>query len=77
MSDDWLWDYDRARRALLRDEQLLTQFVLTLAAHPWLARQMLRLLRATPALFSHLIGIAGGVCGICSCGGAGMGAGPC
>jgi flavin-dependent dehydrogenase len=61
IGDDWLWKYDRARRALLRDEQLLTHFVLGLAAHPWLARQMLHLLRATPTLFSHLIGIAGGL----------------
>jgi flavin-dependent dehydrogenase len=61
IGNDWLWKYDRARRALLRDEQLLTDFVLGLAAHPWLARHTLRLLRATPGLFSHLIGIAGGV----------------
>jgi flavin-dependent dehydrogenase len=59
--DAWLPAYDRARRALLWDERLLTQLVLGLASHPWLARQTLRLLRAAPALFSHLIGIAGGV----------------
>ena len=53
--------YDRARRALLCDERLLTQVVLGLAAHPWLAHLALRLLKATPALFSPLIGIAGGV----------------
>jgi flavin-dependent dehydrogenase len=60
-SNDWLWAYDRARRTLLRDERLLTQVVLGLAAHPWLAHLALRLLKATPALFSSLIGIAGGV----------------
>jgi len=60
-SDTWLWAYDRKRRALLRDERLLTQVVLTLASHPWMARQTLRLLRAVPALFSSLIGVAGGV----------------
>jgi menaquinone-9 beta-reductase len=60
-SDTWLWAYDRARQMLLRDERLLTQAVLELAAHPWLARQALRVLRAMPALFSSLIGIAGGV----------------
>ena len=46
---------------LLWDERLLTQAVLELAAHPWLARQTLRLLGAMPALFSPLIGVAGGV----------------
>jgi menaquinone-9 beta-reductase len=59
--DAWLWAYDRARQALLRDERLLTHVVLGLAAHPWLARQALRLLRAAPALFSYLIGIAAGM----------------
>jgi 2-polyprenyl-6-methoxyphenol hydroxylase-like FAD-dependent oxidoreductase len=59
--DAWLRAYDRARRALLWDERLLTQIVLELASHPWLARQTLRLLRAAPALFSSLIGVAGGV----------------
>ena len=58
--DDWLGTYDRMRGALLRDERLLTAFVLGLAGHPWLARQMLRLLGRTPALFSHLLGIAAG-----------------
>lgn len=61
--DTWLRAYDRARQALLRDEQLLTRIVLGLAAHPRLARQALRLLRAAPALFSHLIGVAGGISG--------------
>jgi flavin-dependent dehydrogenase len=59
--DTWLWVYDRARQMLLWDERLLTQAVLELAAHPWLARQMLHLLGAVPALFSSLIGVAGGV----------------
>jgi 2-polyprenyl-6-methoxyphenol hydroxylase-like FAD-dependent oxidoreductase len=63
--DGWLWAYDRARQRLLRDEQALTQFVLALAAHPWLARQTLRLLKAAPALFSHLVGVAGGMHDIC------------
>ncbi|HEU5097787.1 MAG TPA: NAD(P)/FAD-dependent oxidoreductase [Roseiflexaceae bacterium] len=72
----WLWEYDRARRALLWDERVLTQFVLGLAAHPWLARQTLRLLNATPALFSHLVGIAGGIGGISACGGAALSSRP-
>jgi flavin-dependent dehydrogenase len=62
--DAWLWAYDRARRALLWDERLLTQLVLELASHPWLARPTLRLLRAAPAAFSYLIGVAGGVHGL-------------
>jgi flavin-dependent dehydrogenase len=68
--DDWLWEYDRARRALLWDERLLTQVVLGLAAHPFLARPALRLLKARPAFFSHLLGIAGGIPGIGACGSA-------
>jgi flavin-dependent dehydrogenase len=63
-SNDWLREYDRMRRALLWDERLLTQFVLGLAAHPWLAGHALRLLNAAPALFANLVGIAGGIRGI-------------
>jgi len=59
--DSWLPTYDRARRALLRDVQLLTQGVLRLAAHPWLARPALSLLKATPRLFSYLLAVATGV----------------
>jgi flavin-dependent dehydrogenase len=59
--DGWLWEFERARAKLLRDYRLLTQMVLGLSAHPWLARGTLRLLRATPALFSHLIGVSAGV----------------
>jgi flavin-dependent dehydrogenase len=59
--DVWLASYERERRALLRDYRLLTRMVLGLAAHPSLARQVLRRLPQTPWLFSHLIGVAGGV----------------
>jgi flavin-dependent dehydrogenase len=59
--DGWLPAFERARQKLLRDEQMLTRFVLALAAHPGLARQALRLLKASPALFSYLVGVAGGM----------------
>ncbi len=35
--DAWLGDFERARRALLRDYRILTQMVLGLANRPWLA----------------------------------------
>jgi menaquinone-9 beta-reductase len=60
-SDSWVWQYERARSAMLRDYRILTRMVLGLSSHPWLARGTLRLLRAAPALFSHLIGVSGGV----------------
>jgi flavin-dependent dehydrogenase len=59
--DAWLWQFERARRALLRDYRILTHMVLGLAARPWLARGTLRLMRAAPALFSHLLGVSGGM----------------
>jgi len=34
--------------------------VLGLARRPALARQTLRLMRATPELYGHLVGVAGG-----------------
>jgi flavin-dependent dehydrogenase len=60
-NDGWLLEFERARRKLLRDYRILTHMVLGLSARPWLARGTLRLLRAAPALFSHLIGVSGGM----------------
>lgn len=53
--------FDAERRALLRDYRILTALVLELAAHPRLVPQALQILRDHPRLFSHLIGVAGGV----------------
>ncbi len=53
--------FDDQRRALLRDYRVLTAMVLELAAHPRLVGPALRVLRGSPRLFSHLIGVAGGV----------------
>ncbi len=53
--------FDRARRDFLRDYSLLTQMVLWLADHPRLAERSLSLLRSSPPLFSHLVGVSGGV----------------
>jgi flavin-dependent dehydrogenase len=59
--DEWLWRFERERAALLQDYRLLTRMVLGLSAHPWLARGTLHALRAMPRLFSHLIGVSGGL----------------
>jgi hypothetical protein len=57
----WLRRFDRQRRALLRDYQILTRFVLFLVARPRLARAMMQLMRRSPRMMAHLIGVAGGV----------------
>jgi len=57
----WLQEYDRACSMLLRDYTLLTQFMLMLTAHRWMAQAMMRIVVAWPGLFSHLIGVAGGI----------------
>jgi hypothetical protein len=57
---DRLEDFDRRRRALLRDGALLTRIVLALAKRPFLARHTLRFLRAAPDTYAHLVGVAGG-----------------
>jgi 2-polyprenyl-6-methoxyphenol hydroxylase-like FAD-dependent oxidoreductase len=59
--DDWLAAFDRQRRVMLRDYAALTQAVLWLADRQMLLRGALRLLRNFPGLFSHFIGVAGGV----------------
>jgi len=62
--DDWLLRFDRRRRRVLRDYQRLTRALLFLVARPALARLALRLMRRSPGLMSHLIGVAGGVRGL-------------
>jgi menaquinone-9 beta-reductase len=57
---DRLQDFDRRRRALLRDGALLTRLVLALARRPILARGTLRLLNHAPNTYAHLVGVAGG-----------------
>jgi len=59
--DRWIWAFERERQGLLRDYRLLSQSVLWLASHPKLGAKVLSLLRLSPALFSHFIGVAGGV----------------
>jgi menaquinone-9 beta-reductase len=58
--DGWLPAFERQRRALLRDYQLLTAGVLGLARRPRLARAALVALSRMPGLFSHLVGVSGG-----------------
>jgi 2-polyprenyl-6-methoxyphenol hydroxylase-like FAD-dependent oxidoreductase len=57
----WIFDFERERRAMLWDYSMLTQIVLWLADHPRLTEKVLSALRGSPALFSHLVGVAGGV----------------
>lgn len=59
--EKWLWNFERDRQAMLRDYRILTQMVLWLAEHPRLAERLLSALRVSPGLFSHLVGVSGGV----------------
>jgi flavin-dependent dehydrogenase len=56
--DEWLEEFEKTRRAILRDCETLTAIVSWMALRPWAARAALG---AFPAGFSHLIGVAGGV----------------
>jgi 2-polyprenyl-6-methoxyphenol hydroxylase-like FAD-dependent oxidoreductase len=59
-SDDWLAEFERARRSRFLDTTLLTQGLLWLSRHPGCVPPALAALRAWPGLFSHLVGVAGG-----------------
>lgn len=59
--DDWISDFERERRRVLRDYRLLTHALLWLASHPRFADKALSLLSSSPALLSHFVGVAGGV----------------
>jgi len=58
--DEWLWRFDRRRRALLRDYVWLTRVLVQAARRPFLARATLRGMRAFPAFMRHLVGVAAG-----------------
>lgn len=53
--------FDRARERMLRDYRRLTSMVLTAARIPLAVPMLVRLLRQSPGLFSHLLGVSGGV----------------
>ena len=58
---EWLWRFDRQRRAMLRDYLLLTKAILMLARRPAWARWTLHAMRASPRTMRHLVGVAGGL----------------
>lgn len=58
---EWLWDFEHARRALLRDHRLLTNLMLYLSDHPRLAYWLLSMVGISPGLLSHLVGVSGGI----------------
>jgi flavin-dependent dehydrogenase len=53
--EKWMWKFERERRAMIRDNRVLTAAALWLARHPRVAVEVYRAMRATPPLFSHLI----------------------
>jgi len=59
-NEQWLSEFDRDRRALFRDYEVLTRMVLWLADHPQLAAWALSTLSRCPKLFSHLLGVSNG-----------------
>ena len=68
-SDDWIGEFDRVRRAMLRDYRRLTRMVLWLADHLFWTERLLSVLRLSPAVFSHLIGVSAGMNSLFSNGG--------
>ena len=59
--DEWLWRFDRQRRAMLRDYHLLTALLLQATRRPRVARATLHLMRASPRVMGHLVGVAAGL----------------
>lgn len=59
--DAWLRAFDRRREAWLRDYRRLTATILWLSRHPSLIRPLLMQMRRAPGLFSHLLGVSGGM----------------
>jgi flavin-dependent dehydrogenase len=61
---EWLWDFERERKALLRDYRLLSNLMLCLSEHPRLAYWLLSTVAFWPGLVSHFVGVSGGVRGL-------------
>ena len=59
--EKWLWDFDRERLVLVRDFEIMTELVLWLSEHQQLGQWMLSMLNESPSLFSHFIGVSGGM----------------
>jgi 2-polyprenyl-6-methoxyphenol hydroxylase-like FAD-dependent oxidoreductase len=59
--DRWLRRFDQERRSLLRAPTMLTGALLAVVRRPPLARQTLRVMRATPRLMRRLLGVAAGI----------------
>jgi flavin-dependent dehydrogenase len=53
--EKWMWQFERDRRAILRDNKILTSAALWLADHPRVAAGAYQAMRAAPRLFSHLV----------------------
>ena len=60
-ADLWLEEFDRKRQKLLRDYRRVTAAALRMAGHPTLMRNTIEVLHRWPGLFSHLLGIIGGM----------------
>ena len=59
--DEWLWRFDRHRRAMLRAYATLTRALVLVARRPSWTRWTLRQMRAHPQALQHLVGIAAGL----------------
>lgn len=59
-SDAWIWEFERERRTLLAEFKRLTRILLWIADHPRLAVPILSVVRNSPSLLSHFVGVAGG-----------------
>ena len=58
--EEWMWKFERERQVMLRGRDLVTASVLWLSKHPWLAAGAFQAMRATPAVFSHIVSVCGG-----------------
>ena len=58
---EWLYRFDRRRRALLRDYRWLTAGLARVARSQGLTRATLSSLRSHPRVMQHLVGVAAGL----------------
>jgi flavin-dependent dehydrogenase len=60
-NNTYLTRFERERNALLREYRFITRMTLNLSNTRWLSKTAILGLRRFPQVFSHLIGVAGGI----------------
>ncbi len=58
--EEWMWAFERQRRAMMREVKILTAAALWMAGHPRIASGAYQAMRVVPQVFSHIVSVSCG-----------------